>query len=352
MPLGAALGARVETGDEIGERHVAVDVMADLHLASRRQHGAARIGRAIRQREIGVGEDDAEQQQQVGLLHQLGHRRIAGGAEISAGNDVGRRLHQAAAHEGGDHRQRQLARQRRHLFLDAVAAHFDVHHQHRRFGTVDAGKDLFRAFGKRFRVGGALRQHRHRLDLGVHHVAGKLDIDRQRLLKRAAQHARDIGMRRGGIGQHGLVAGKFLEDRELAVDGARLMMQQEAAGALARARRAGDHHHRRALGIGAGDRIDQVEGAGAIGDHGNAEAAVIAHGGIGGEADRRLMAEGELRQDAGLFDHLVERQHEIARDAEDLPRAVILQALEQRGGERGHDDLPYPAVASTRSGAK
>ena len=80
------------------------------------------------------------------------------------------------------------------------------------------------------------------------------------------------------------------------------MVQQEAAGALARAGRAGDHHHRRALGIGAGDRVDQVEGAGAVGDDRDAEAAVIARRRIGREADRRLVAEREVRQDAAFLD--------------------------------------------------
>jgi hypothetical protein len=44
--------------------------------------------------------------------------------------------------------------------------------------------------------------------------------------------------------------------------------------------------------VGAGHRVDEVEGAGAVGDDGDAEAeaVVIAGGGIGGEADRRLVA--------------------------------------------------------------
>ena len=66
---------------------------------------------------------------------------------------------------------------------------------------------------------------------------------------------------------------------------ARLMVQQEAARALARARRAGDHHHRRALRVGAGDRVDEVERAGAVGDDRNAEAAVVARRRVGREAD-------------------------------------------------------------------
>src|SRR5262249_3407751 len=48
------------------------------------------------------------------------------------------------------------------------------------------------------------------------------------------------------------------------------------------------------------------------------------------------VAERVVRQDLRLFDRLVERQHEVARNAEDFPGAVLLQAVEQRGRERGH----------------
>ncbi len=113
-------------------------------------------------------------------------------------------------------------------------------------------------------------------------------------------------------------------------------MQQIAAGAFARARRAGDHHHRRAFGIGAGYRVHQVEGAGAVGDDRDAEAAVIARRGVGGEADRRLMTEREVRQHLAFLDDLEQRQHEVARDTENLPGAVSFQAFEQSGGKRRH----------------
>ena len=179
-----------------------------------------------------------------------------------------------------------------------------------------------------------------RLDLGRHHVARKFDIDRQRQFARAAQHARDLRGRGCGIGQHRLIAGDLPEDGELRVDGAGLVMQQEAAGSLARAGRARDHHHRRALRIGARDRIDDIEGAGAVGHDGDAEAAVIARRRIRCETDGRLVAQREIRQDVAFFDDLEQRQHEIAGNAEDLAGAVILQRGEQSMGKRGHRSVP------------
>ena len=138
--------------------------------------------------------------------------------------------------------------------------------------------------------------------------------------------------------EHGLVAGDLAEDGELAVHRARLMMQQKTARALARARRAGDDHDRRALGIGACDRVDEIERTRAVGHDSNADAAMIARGSVGSEADARLMAQLEMRQDAALFNHFVKRQNEITGNAENLFRAVILQSVQQSGGQCEHNN--------------
>ncbi len=160
------------------------------------------------------------------------------------------------------------------------------------------------------------------------------------------QHARDLGRCGCRIGQHRLVAGDLAEYRELGVHGAGLMMQKKPALPLQRAGRACDHHHRRALGIGAGNRIDDVEGARAIGDDRDADPAMKAGRGIGGKADRRLMAQFEMRQDPRLLDRLVERQHEVARNAEDFTGAMRLERAQENGCKRGHaGSLAWPRTA-------
>ena len=169
-----------------------------------------------------------------------------------------------------------------------------------------------------------------------HHVAWKLDIDRERALTRRAQYARDLGRRGRRIVQHRLVAGDFAEDRKLGINRAGLVMQQEAAGTLARARRARDHHDRRTLRIGAGDRIHHVEGAGTVGDDRDAEARVVACRRVRREADCRLVAECEMRKDAAFLDHLEQRQHEIAGNPEDFACAMVLESLQERGRESRH----------------
>src|SRR5579864_8792398 len=150
------------------------------------------------------------------------------------------------------------------------------------------------------------------------------------------------------IGEEDLIAGHFAIDRGLAVDRSRLVVQQEAAHALARARRTGYHDDWRALRIGAGDRIDKIERTGPVGCDRNAEPKVIARRGIGGEADGRLMAQREVRENPALLDHLVERQHEIARNAEDLARAVLLQAQQKRFGKAGNVGLPSAGARASR----
>ena len=66
---------------------------------------------------------------------------------------------------------------------------------------------------------------------------------------------------------------------------------------------------------------------------------MVAGRGIGREADARLVAERVVRKDPAFLDHLEERQHEIARDAEDLAGAVVLQTLQQG---RGEHDATWP----------
>src|SRR5207245_8994291 len=82
--------------------------------------------------------------------------------------------------------------------------------------------------------------------------------------------------------------------------------------------------------VGARDRIDQVEGTGPEGHDRDAEARVIACRRIGREAHARLMAQRVMRQDPALLDHLEEWQHEVSGNAENLARAVVLEALQQR----------------------
>jgi hypothetical protein len=51
------------------------------------------------------------------------------------------------------------------------------------------------------------------------------------------------------------------------------------------------------------------------------------------------MTECVVRKDSAFFDGLEQRQHEIARNAEDFAGAVSFQAVQQRCGQREHWSL-------------
>ena len=314
--------AREQRVDQVGQRDVAILVEAHADLAVERLHGAAQVELAGVHAEIGVAQDHAQQQEPVGALDQLGDRRVAGDAEIGPGQRCAGGREQAAAHEGGDHRDAQPAGELGDLGLEPVAAHLDVDHDHRPLGLGQPGHDLVGAGGDGVGVGRRRHVGRHRPAGHAHHVARQLEIDRPGLVDGGGEHAGDLGRRGGGVVEPRLGAGDLLVDAELRVERAALMVQQEARAALGPAGGAGDHDHRRLLGEGAGDRVDQVEGAGAVGDRGHADRAAEPPGGIGGEAHGRLVAQRVQRQDAALLDHLEERQREVAGDAEDLAGAV------------------------------
>jgi hypothetical protein len=117
------------------------------------------------------------------------------------------------------------------------------------------------------------------------------------------------------------------------------MVQLQPAGRLVRGRRARQHDQRHALGVGTGDRVDEVERAGAVGHGGDAEPAARTRRRVGGEADGRLVRQRDQRQHAGAFDLAEQRQREVAGNAEHLGRAAaregVQQLLREGGGRHG-----------------
>jgi hypothetical protein len=194
----------------------------------------------------------------------LRHFRQAGHPHVGAEQ---RRIvigEQAAAHEAGHHRQAEPAREQRHLVFEAIAPHLDPGHQHRRFRLGQARQDLGHAGGQRLGVDRRRRFAHDRRAGQIHHVARNLDVDRLRTAPAVRQHARDVGRRARRVVEPDLVAGDFAEHPELRIQRLGLMVQQQAGARLALARSAREHHQRRLLGIGGGDRIDHVERPGAV----------------------------------------------------------------------------------------
>ena len=113
-------------------------------------------------------------------------------------------------------------------------------------------------------------------------------------------------------------------------------MELPSGGTLRDPRRAGDDHDRRTFGIGAGDRIHEIERPGTPGRDGYRDGRVKACRRIGRKADRRLMAERVKGQCAAFLDHLEKWQDEVAGNAEDFPSPVIAESVEQDTAECGH----------------
>ncbi len=228
--MGFGIPALFDTGqqgvDQLGQRHIGIDMEVQAHLPVGGGDDAAHVDVARRDAEVGIGQDDAEQQQGVRVLHHLRHLGVAGHTHVGADQ---RRLgggEKATSHEAGRHRQAEAARKLRYLGFQAVPAQLDAGHHHRRPRPAEAVEDLLGAGGHRLVV------HRRRgrggdgTALGGHHVPGQLDVDGPRPLAATAQYPGDIGGRPGRIVEHRLVAGDLGVDAELGVQRLALVMEE------------------------------------------------------------------------------------------------------------------------------
>jgi hypothetical protein len=232
----------------------------------------------------------------------------------------------------GHDRKPELARQCRDAVFETVASDLDVHDNRADFSSCKPFDHLVRALDEGIRISRPPWQDRHLGGWRPGHIPRELDINRQRTLARVSQDACDFVVRRRCIGQHRLIAGDLAINRHLGVHRTGLVVKNEAASSLARARRACDHNHGRAFSIGAGDGVDQIEGAGPKGDDGDTETTVIACRSIGCEANAGLVAQGIVGKDSAFLNDLEERQHEISWNPKNFASAVILQTLQQRCG--------------------
>ena len=184
-------------------------------------------------------------------------------------------------------------------------------------------------FGQHFRLAGEvgiLEAMRH-LGHDGHHVARNLDVDRPLVTGRGVQHAVDLvesGLR---IGQLGAGDAQFFKDVVLRAEVAHAMVQERIVVPLLQARRTGDDYDRRLFGIGPGHAVAQAQAPHAIGD---AHRPHAMHPGIGVGGKAGQSSRVVVTTSIGLrVQHRVELQHVIARDAEHVADAVVLQAANQ-----------------------
>src|SRR5262249_32447520 len=143
----------------------------------------------------------------------------------------------------------------------------------------------------------------------------------------------------------------LLVDAELRLDLLRLMVNQDAELVLLLARPAADDEHRDVLGERPADGIHHVVPTGAVGDAHHAEPPGRARVPVGGEADTRLVREGDDLEAAGPPQPREEAKHEVARNAEEVADADLLEVGDQEVAEahpRSHRIPGGPCGARAR----
>src|SRR5207253_6452420 len=132
-------------------------------------------------------------------------------------------------------------------------------------------------------------------------------------------------------------AGELPVDAELRLDLLRLVMDERAELALLFARPAADHQHGHALRERAGDRVHHVVPTRAVGDAHDADPSRGACVAVGREADARLVRERDDLEPARLPEAREQPQYEIARDAEEVRDADLLEVGDPEVADRdGH----------------
>ena len=213
--------------------------------------------------------------------------------------------------------------------LQAEAVDLDAQQQHRLAGIFDPLGGLLDGFVESPRIAGRNRLcvGRPRLRPHVDHVAGDFDVHGPLEPLARGEHAVDLAKRGERIVKLRAGDAQLFEHVVLRAKVAHHVVQQRIVDPLAQARRAGDHHHRRLLGVGAGDGVANAQPADAVRDAQGAH-AVDAGVGVGGEA-RAVLARAADDVERALLEHRVERQHVVAGNAEHVGDAVVLQPLDQ-----------------------
>src|SRR5688500_2325987 len=122
----------------------------------------------------------------------------------------------------------------------------------------------------------------------------------------------------------------FLVDLELRFERFHFMVDEQAGLALELAGPARDDDERRLLGVRTRDRVDHVQPARAVGDQTHAESVRDACRTIGGESNGRLMAEGDDSESGIVLQRVVQVQHKIARNPENLFHTRRVQLVEEK----------------------
>ena len=235
----------------------------------------------------------------------------------------------ALAEDGAGDGDSRSFREGQQLVLQAKAVDLHVGDDHGRLG----GRDALGRFGHRLGQGGriaggladgaGLRSVRHDMD----QVPRQLDVSGPLVPPHVVQHAVDAAEGGVGVVQLGVGPAEAVKDFRLSLKVLDLVVQKRVMHPLAKSRRAADDDHRRFLRVGPGDRIAQAQATHAI-RHAHRADAVDAGVGVGRKA-RAVLARAAYEPQRAFFQHAVERQHVIARNAEHVADAIFAQTANQ-----------------------
>ena len=157
----------------------------------------------------------------------------------------------------------------------------------------------------------------------IDHVPGNLYVAGPLLRQHLRDHTIDLIRGNGRVGQHRLRTGQFLEDHELGVKTADLVMEEHVSSTLARARRPGDDEQGHLLSPCPRDGIGNLEPPHAVRDGNNPEPLEPGVG-IGGKGRTLLISRDEQGEA-----HLLEISKQTQGVVTDNPKSTVDTAVPQ-----------------------
>jgi hypothetical protein len=183
--------------------------------------------------------------------------------------------------------------------------------------------------------------NRRKRDRTIDHVVGDFNVDGALVAEAGVDDADDFGGGALFVEKHGAGDGDFVVNPSLGFESFYFVMEQRIFLAVFSSRSAGDDDDGRFFGIGAGDGVDHVQAADAVGDAGEAD-AVEAGIRIGGETGAGFVGHGD-----GLDGRFVEPREggecEVAGDAEGV--------LDAAGVEIGEEELAEGEMGGSGHGS-
>ncbi len=183
------------------------------------------------------------------------------------------------------------------------------------------------------------------VDVGGDHVARNFEIDGAAGFCRDFERLSDVRRRGPRVVEDGRVLGDLLIHLELRFKRLHLVVDGHVGASLNAPGAAAQHDNRRLLRVGTRDGVDHVEAAGAVRHAAHADTAPDARRPVSRETDRGLVAQSHQLEPAVVFEGFVEREDEVAGDAEDLADAVPAELVEEEVAEF-HPAGGYLAPAS------